>query len=440
MFATDTELERLTAEGHALPETDRHVLPENLEDIGPGLFLAAVLDSVDRSRLSGHDTVRVLQADARMEAHYASRKYVSMVEVAHRTDPDAGTTAEMVEYASDEIGAALTLTRRAAESELEFAAELDQRFPDVGEALSSGVIDVRRARVLVDNVGHLDSDTATTVVATALTEAPQLTTGQLRARIQKLCIEADTDQAKRRYEDRLAERKVVARINPEGTANLYGLDLAPNKVAAIRGRIQGMALRLKAGGDPRKMDQLRADIFEDLLLGKRPVKTAKKSSGNRKKMDGGGTITMHATLETLAGLSEQTADIPGLGPVIADAARQVIEDHPNAEYRYKITAPNGDVIIGTPSRHATKALRRLVELRDETCVEPGCRVPAEDCDIDHIQRHVDGGPTNDQNSAPLCRHGHMVEDTGRWKLTRNPDGSYTWTTPLGHTYTIRPPP
>lgn len=67
-------------------------------------------------------------------------------------------------------------------------------------------------------------------------------------------------------------------------------------------------------------------------------------------------------------------------------------------------------------------------------------MPAEDCDVDHLRRHVDGGPTNDVNSDPLCRHGHQVKDRGGWKLRRNPGGSYTWTTRLGHTYTTRASP
>ena len=65
---------------------------------------------------------------------------------------------------------------------------------------------------------------------------------------------------------------------------------------------------------------------------------------------------------------------------------------------------------------------------------------ATDCDIDHRQRHADGGPTTDYNSGPLCRHDHRLKDDGGWHLRRNPDGSHTWTSRLGHTYTVGLPP
>lgn len=417
------------------------VLPANLEQIPPSPFLFAILDSVDRSKLSGFDIVRVLQADARMEAHFASRKYVSMVEVAHRTDFGMGTSGEIVDHASDEIRAALTLTRRAAESELDLAARLAEDHPSVLEALRSGQIDVRRARSILHGVSHLDSGTADRVVGQILPEARRLTTGQLHHRVQRLCIEADTEAVEKKYQQSLEERRLIASQNPVGTANLSGLDLAPNKVAAITGRIHKMALQLKTAGDTRSMNQLRADIYTDLLTGKRPVKPSKRHRlSNRKKTEGGGTITMHATIETLAGLSQEAAEIPGLGHVIADVARQVLADHPEAEYRHKITGPNGEVHIGTPGRFATTELRRYVETRDQECVEPGCRMPAEDCDIDHLKRHADGGQTDELNSDPLCRHGHRVKDHGGWRLRRNPDGSFTWTSRLGHTYTVRAPP
>ena len=40
---------------------ERQVLPDDLESIAPGPFLAAILSAVDRSRLNGHDAVRVMR-------------------------------------------------------------------------------------------------------------------------------------------------------------------------------------------------------------------------------------------------------------------------------------------------------------------------------------------------------------------------------------------
>ena len=67
-------------------------------------------------------------------------------------------------------------------------------------------------------------------------------------------------------------------------------------------------------------------------------------------------------------------------------------------------------------------LRRLVELRDETCRFPGCRRRAERCDLDHTVAWQDGGHTAEDNLAALCRHHHLVKHRsghlGRWSVRR----------------------
>jgi hypothetical protein len=61
---------------------------------------------------------------------------------------------------------------------------------------------------------------------------------------------------------------MISELTTDGTANLMGLAFPPHRVAAISGQIEAIARRLKQTGDTRTMDQLRADIFLDLLLGK----------------------------------------------------------------------------------------------------------------------------------------------------------------------------
>jgi hypothetical protein len=82
-----------------------------------------------------------------------------MVEISHVAPGDAASEperlAEAFEYASDEIRAALTLTRRAAESRLDYASDLVARLPQVLELLDRGLIDWPRARVFVDGTAHL---------------------------------------------------------------------------------------------------------------------------------------------------------------------------------------------------------------------------------------------------------------------------------------------
>jgi len=407
-------------------------IPAGLDEWAPGPYLAAVLTSIDRSRISGYDLVVVMRARKCQLAHDQAELLADMVEVSHCADAEFGRLDEAFEYAAHEIRAALTLTRQAAESELDLATDLWERLPQVWEALHSGAIDVRKARVIAQGTSHIPDETARDIADRILAPAATLTTGQLRARIQRLCVEADNDQAQKVYEQKVQERRIISELTPDGTANLMGLDLPPHRVTAISGQIDAIARQIKQAGDRRTMDQLRADVFLDVLLGK---KTGHKMSG--------GVITMTSSLETLASLADKAADLPGLGPVIADIARQVLVDHPDAELRYAVRNNNGDLVaVGTPSRKATKTLRRFIEARDETCVFIGCRMPARQCDIDHLQRWTDGGPTTDTNGDLLCRHDHRAKDDGGWQLRRLPDCSYRWKSPLGHSYTVqnnRPP-
>ena len=86
----------------------------------------------------------------------------------------------------------------------------------------------------------------------------------------------------------------------------------------------------------------------------------------------------------------------------------------------------------------------LVRFRDRHCVFPGCRRESRACDLDHIVAYVpidQGGPpgqTFPDGLAPLCRRHHRAKTHTRWRYRRRPDGTYTWTSPAGRTYTVPP--
>ena len=89
-------------------------------------------------------------------------------------------------------------------------------------------------------------------------------------------------------------------------------------------------------------------------------------------------------------------------------------------------------------------MRELVILRDRHCVFPWCGRDARTCDLDHIVPYVppdEGGPpgqTNPQNLAPLCRRHHRAKTFTGWTYQRQRDGTYEWTSPHGHTWTVGP--
>jgi hypothetical protein len=397
----------------------------------PGPVLAATLSAIEVDELSGHDRIRLLRAQQRMASHYTAGVSAAMASVADYMEEYEDDDPQFaLEAAAAEIRAALRLTRRAADSELSFALDLNRRLPKVWNAMAAGDIDVRRAKTIVYRTTHLTDDTAREVVDRIIDHAPRLTTGQLAARIRRLCIEADTDEAERRYDDAVAERRIVVEPNDTGTANLLGLDLPPDSVAAASRHVDHLARSLKTGDEARSMDQLRADVFLDLLSGRNLDRGGR---GPHRK----GLVDIRVDLATLAGLTETPGELAGYGPVIADIARRVTEKQNGNTWRFTVTHPDTEqpLLAGTTRRRPTAEQRRQVEAANPTCIFPGCRMPAVRSDIDHRTPHADGGPTEVDNLGPLCRHDHRIRHAAGWTYGALAAGDYKWTTGLGHTYT-----
>lgn len=433
MFDTNTISELTEKElSQVWPEPDRHVLPADLELIPSGPFLATVLSGVDRSKLNGHDAVRAMEADARMESFFASLKYESMAEVAH--SPASGPDADVVrdssalEFGSEEIGSALSLTRRAANAELGLALSLQSRIPNVAEALREGRIDVRRARVFDRETIVLEPDVGSDVCDRLLPLASELTTGQLRARLARLVIEADPGEAEKRTQNAVEDRRMLFEPTPEGVADLHAYGIPVDEAARAGRHINGLAYGLKRSGDARTIDQLRVDVMVDLLQGNH---LSRKSTGNGHS----GGVHITATLDSLARLSETPGELAGFGPVGADIARQVVDAQHDAEWKVSVTDGDGHLIhVGTTKRRPTEHIKRIVEAVNPTCVFVGCRMPSVDCDIDHRRPWYQGGVTCPCNLAPLCRRHHRAKDQGGWRLAKTING-HQWTTPLAHRYT-----
>ena len=67
------------------------------------------------------------------------------------------------------------------------------------------------------------------------------------------------------------------------------------------------------------------------------------------------------------------------------------------------------------------AERRAVEIRDRYCTYPGCHVPAEACEVDHIVAYAEGGPTTQENGRLRCEHHHPGRRRSQPWLDEPPD-------------------
>jgi hypothetical protein len=398
----------------------RDALPDDLELLPPGPALALVVMTTDRSRVSAYDLVRLLKSEARLISALQAGLYGTMSEIASAFDDEDGDAA------AAEIAAALHLTRSASEHELGLAVRL-RRYPQVRAALASGAIDLRRVRVLLDSTSGIDPAVAGEVLDRVIGDAPNLTTGQLRARVNRLCLELDPQAMTDRYRAGIEQRRIVLQANPDTTANLCGFELPADLAAAAAQRIDWLARQAKSRHDPRTLDQIRADVFLDLLTGR-------GRSGSPPA-----AVDIIVGMETLAGESEEPGHIPGFGPVIAEVARKAVARQTDCKWEFTVTDQGRAVATGTISRRPTTAMKRWIRARHSTCVWPGCRMPARRSDLDHRIPWSQGGSTTLRNLAPLCDKHHSLLDKG-WTYESTPDGGHIFTSPLGHTYPSGPDP
>jgi uncharacterized protein DUF222 len=250
----------------------RTVLVEQLQEMLPGPELATLLSSVDRSSLDTEGLLRVAQARQRLIAHQESQFLMDLHAVA-RAVPDQGSQpgrrdlAGKYPWAEVEAACALRWTYGRAGAHMMLADEVIDRLPVVHTALAAGQIDMPKVYVLTESVRPLDDEMARGVVDKVIDKASEQTTGELRARLRRLALAADPDAATTRAKRGSGERRVQAFVNENHLANLAGYDLAPHRVAAIMERLDAVARAAKAAGDTRRVDQIRADAFLDLLAG-----------------------------------------------------------------------------------------------------------------------------------------------------------------------------
>jgi hypothetical protein len=95
--------------------------------------------------------------------------------------------------------------------------------------------------------------------------------------------------------------------------------------------------------------------------------------------------------------------------------------------------------LGRTRRHASKAQRDLIPVRDRTCRFPGCSRQAARCQVDHSTPWKHGGSTDIQHLHALCQRHNLIADSPGWKIHLDPDTrELTVTDPGGQAHTSRP--
>ncbi|MEV5711572.1 DUF222 domain-containing protein [Actinoallomurus sp. NPDC052274] len=448
-------------------------------DREPGVRLAADLAAVDPAELSDAELVDVMAAWRRQASWAQAGELAAVAELAHRRERGSSRNAE---FTSAEVGLTLGLSPRSADAHVDFALALADRLPMTRRHLAEGRIDFLKARVIAQGTAAVDARVAAAVERRVLPAAADQTPGRLRARVERAVMRLDPAGAERRREASEAERRVDCHDTGNGTAVLGGVHLPAGSAIAADDRLRAIARAIKAGGDPRTLDQLCADVFLSLLLGVRPATTTPaaacttgsavtrgdgdtaddrsekfSSAGDSDRFrmpqaapatmaravgDRIGTVHLTVPLPTLLGLSTEPGEVSGYGPLTAEVARQMAGAASDPRTRWCVTVIGSN---GEPLHHGHLGYRpppgmaHVIRTLQPTCVFPGCGRPASACDLDHRVPYDQGGATCPCNMSPLCRRHHRAKQADGWRLAEH-DARLRWTTPAGKTYELSPYP
>jgi len=247
------------------------VLPDGVTSLPPGPALSAVLDGVDLSRLAPADVFEVLSAHHRLVAHHQARLLAALWEAGRlvygQNVSPLVRRADLDRFSADEAAFTLRWTAETTQLYQQTAQDLICRLPKVYAALVAGRIDWPKALAFSSRLLLLDDDLAAAIVDKLIDQAPDLTLPKLVDKLRYHVRRADPDSARKRYEHSVADRRVYANLDEDATAHLGGTHLPPGRAAAAFDRIDALARAAKASGDPRTLNQLRADAFLDLLSG-----------------------------------------------------------------------------------------------------------------------------------------------------------------------------
>ena len=188
-----------------------------------------------------------------------------------------------------------------------------------------------------------------------------------------------------------------------------------------------------AAPDARTMDQLRADVLSDLVLGGAPVIDPTTGTDGRGALGAiRAKVQVVITSDTLTGKDEHPAEAIGTGLVDADTVRELAAQ--TATWDRMFIDPITRTPVETDSYRPLPAMRRLLQTRDQHCRFPGCRRPAIRCEIDHTIDHATGGHTHIFNLAHLCQRHHSMKQFTKWQVRQIGGGVLVWTSPLGRVY------
>ncbi|MBB2975522.1 hypothetical protein FHX49_001088 [Microbacterium endophyticum] len=396
---------------------------------------------------------QIAQLEAALAADLAEAGRMALAEMRLIASRESREREIPMRSMAAELGAALRMSDRTAQNRIDDAMEITEHYPETFASWSAGRVSERHVQAVLRAGENLTDAAAKAqydheVVAVAEVETP----GRLRGFAAALAEKAQPRTLQERFDDANATRTVRLFDLADGMSSLNAV-LPSVQAHGIFNRLTQQARALKdfrAGrsdygtreheqpvDDRRTTDQIRADLFSDMLLTSVPSldPLAGDDCGGLGAIRAIVQVTVPAT--TLAGTASTPADLSGLSLVDPESARRLAGAAPGWDRVF--THPVTGTVVSVDRYRPNDQLKRQLRARDQHCRFVGCRMPTHRCDIDHTVDAALGGPTHQHNLAHLCRRHHSLKHASRWTVKQKGDGVLEWTSPTGRSYTDKPP-
>jgi uncharacterized protein DUF222 len=417
-------------DGSGVPAT---VVLSWVEDAPFTASTVALLTSIDARELAPSDLPRLMKALDRLESHVAAKKSLAVGQLAWECREFKGWDDQ--DPAANETAIALQLPLGKAQGEVHRAKRLHTHLPRTLGRWLDGALTREHVLVILRATSRLGQGKCAQVEELVLPGAEGLSVREFAQRVHRAVATVHPRDLKQRHRDAAKDADVTLTTDEDAigwiTANMPGVDAHIVKTA-----VDAYAAAAKARADDRSLGVLRAEglrvMCERYLSGEL---TGRVPTVHGRPI----TINLSATPAALLGLTDTPAILPETGtPVPIDTVRAMAHE---AKLRWMtISATNGTLIDYVPTSYRlSRPLHEFIDAKYVTSVGPHSTVPATRSDGEHLIRYGDpGGLTSPDNTVPIDRGWHNPKTHLGFKATRNPDGSISWTTPLGQTYTVHP--
>jgi hypothetical protein len=328
-----------------------------------------------------------------------------------------------------DLAVRLNLAEATVRSHGNIAATLRARMPLLWSSFREGEVSTQNAREAAAVVTELPESVWAQFDACLIDPARTLAPARFAAKARTLRERLDPAPLAERHEAAMAQRRVDTEHDRDGMG-WFSAYLPSETIAMASARIDAAAFELfRESDEARTMNQLRADVLTDLLL------------GGAESSRPGVTLAVTVPMLSLLGHFDEPALLEGVGPIDLDTARRLAATAPSLT-RLLTDPVTGAVLQLDPNQYRlTAALKRWLRVLHATCDFPGCGRRAANCDIDHTTARAAGGRTRADNLAPRCRKHHVMKHETRWRVDTPPGETRpVWTSPTGHRRATDPPP